>query len=136
MKKVMAFGTFDVFHKGHEEYLKQAKLEGDYLVVVIARDKNAEKIKGIKLNHDEDERWDSVSKSGLADKVLFGGIEDQLRIVEKENPNVIALGYDQKVKEEELVRKLERRGISVEIKRMKEYKGDKYKSSIIRRLKK
>ncbi|PIP26352.1 MAG: hypothetical protein COX31_02740, partial [Candidatus Moranbacteria bacterium CG23_combo_of_CG06-09_8_20_14_all_40_16] len=24
MKKVMAFGTFDIFHKGHESYLKQA----------------------------------------------------------------------------------------------------------------
>ena len=40
MKKVMTFGSFDVLHKGHEHYLKEAKSYGDYLIVVVARDEN------------------------------------------------------------------------------------------------
>lgn len=44
-KIVMAFGTFDVFHPGHEYYLTQAKKYGDILIVVVARDKTVEKVK-------------------------------------------------------------------------------------------
>ena len=46
MKKVMVFGTFDIFHDGHRDYFKQAREFGDYLIVVVARDENVLKIKG------------------------------------------------------------------------------------------
>ena len=49
MKKVILFGTFDIFHKGHKNFLEQAQEFGDYLIVVIARDKTVKKIKGKKL---------------------------------------------------------------------------------------
>lgn len=45
MKKVLAFGTFDGFHRGHLSFLEQAKSHGNYLIVVVARDKTAEKVK-------------------------------------------------------------------------------------------
>jgi len=41
----MVFGTFDVFHKGHESFLRQAYCYGDFLVAVVARDKTVAKIK-------------------------------------------------------------------------------------------
>jgi len=44
--KVLAFGTFDILHPGHEFYLKEAKKHGDILDVVVARDSTVEKIKG------------------------------------------------------------------------------------------
>ena len=44
-KKVMVFGTFDIFHKGHENFLKQAKKLGDCLTVVVARDETVLKFK-------------------------------------------------------------------------------------------
>ena len=38
MKKIITYGTFDLFHIGHLEILRRAKELGDYLVVVISTD--------------------------------------------------------------------------------------------------
>ena len=68
MKKIMVFGTFDVLHKGHINFFKQAKKHGDHLLVVVARDKTVSLIKGIKPHYDEKERLKSVKK--YVDKVV------------------------------------------------------------------
>lgn len=44
-KKVMVFGTFDIFHKGHEFYFSKAKEYGEELIVIVARDETVLKIK-------------------------------------------------------------------------------------------
>lgn len=38
MKKIVTFGTFDVFHQGHLEILKRASSYGDELIVGISSD--------------------------------------------------------------------------------------------------
>ena len=38
MKKVITYGTFDLFHIGHLELLRRAKGLGDYLVVAVSTD--------------------------------------------------------------------------------------------------
>ncbi|MCD6589149.1 MAG: glycerol-3-phosphate cytidylyltransferase [Candidatus Fermentibacteraceae bacterium] len=38
MKKVITYGTFDLFHIGHLNILKRAKSLGDYLVVAVSTD--------------------------------------------------------------------------------------------------
>ena len=38
MKKVITYGTFDLFHIGHLNILKRAKAQGDYLVVAVSTD--------------------------------------------------------------------------------------------------
>jgi len=43
MKKVMVFGTFDGIHEGAFGSFLAAKKYGDYLVVVVARDKMLKK---------------------------------------------------------------------------------------------
>jgi len=38
MKKVITYGTFDLFHYGHVNLLKRARQLGDYLIVALSTD--------------------------------------------------------------------------------------------------
>lgn len=125
----MAFGTFDVYHKGHENYLRQAKKLGEYLVVVVARDKNVLRIKKQETKNKEQKRKKILEESGLADEVVLGDLKDKYKIIEKYRPSVIALGYDQKVYLVELKEKLKEFEINAKIVRLKSFKPEIYKSS-------
>ena len=132
MKKVMAFGSFDVLHKGHEAYLNQAKSYGDYLIVIVARNKNITKFKGRKPKNDENYRLEQIKKLGFVDESVLGNKEDILKVLEEYKPDVICLGYDQRtIDEEKLKEELEKRNLKAEIVRAKPYKEDVYKSSKI-----
>lgn len=134
MKKVMAFGTFDVFHKGHENFLKQAKKLGDYLIIVVARDKT---VKHIKKQYPRNKEWERVRtllESRMADEVVLGALKDKYEIIKKYKPDVIALGYDQEAFVDKLREKLLEYGLTkTKIVRLKPFHPERYKSSKIRR---
>ncbi len=46
-KVVFTNGVFDILHKGHVDYLNQAKVLGDVLVVAINSDASVRRIKGV-----------------------------------------------------------------------------------------
>lgn len=131
MKKIIAFGTFDIFHPGHISFLKQARRLGDYLIVVVARDKNTLKAKGKLPKNSEKTRLREVKKAKLADKVILGSINNNyFRTLRTNKIDLIALGYDQKPTISQLKKVLRKHRLShIEIRRLKPYNPDKYKSS-------
>ena len=133
MKKVMCFGTFDLLHGGHEFYLREAGKLGDYLVVVVALDETVLAVKGHPAENDQETRIGNLQKRGIADRIIPGNRGDKLNVVEAERPDVLCFGYDQKSFTENARERLERRGLKVEIVRLKAHHPDRYKSSILRK---
>jgi cytidyltransferase-like protein len=127
--RIMAFGTFDIFHEGHRSYLAQAKELGKYLIVVVARDETVLRVKSEWTKNSEEERLEVVEKSGLADEVVLGSLENKYTVIEKYQPAVIALGYDQRLDLSELTEKLKNLKLKAEIVRLKSFQPEKYKSS-------
>jgi FAD synthetase len=134
MKRIMAFGTFDIFHLGHESYLKQAKKLGDFLIVIVARDKNVKNFKKQKTRNKEQERMKKLKSSRLADEVVLGNLKDKYAVIKKCRPDIIALGYDQKADLKELKEKLTKFNLKTKIIRLKAYKPKVYKSSKLKKL--
>lgn len=101
--KIICGGGFNRLHIGHEFFLKGARKLGDELVVMISHD-NLNKKKLGKEAILASQRKKAVENLGIADKVLIGDPKDRMKIVREEKPDVIALGYDQKMPELENVK--------------------------------
>ncbi len=95
MRKVMVFGTFDELHDGHRDFLRQAKEQGDHLVVVVSRDASIAHVYGKKPTMDEAERIAAVLTEGMAEDVVMGHIEDKAQVFSDHNPDVVVLGFTQ-----------------------------------------
>tara|TARA_Y100000310_G_C20436083_1_gene693787 strand:+ start:226 stop:633 length:408 start_codon:yes stop_codon:yes gene_type:complete len=130
----MAFGTFDVLHPGHVSYLQQAKELGAELVVVIARDETVEKIKGKKPVFSEEGRKYLVDALSCVDRTVMGHdyIADKTEIVKEVNPDIIALGYDQRPTEEALQKELSSAGWNGKIVRLQSKNPEQFKTSKLR----
>lgn len=131
---VLTFGTFDLLHKGHEFYLREAKKLGSKLAVIVARDLNVWRAKGYLPKQSEKERLRAVKKLKFVNKALLGDeeYESRYRLVKKINPDVIALGYDQRPSDEFLASELRKLHLAPEIIRIAPYKPEMHKSSKIR----
>ena len=121
MKKVLITGTFDRLHPGHIHYLKQAKKLGDYLIVIIARDKTVKKVKESWPINNEQKRARLIRQTKIPNRVILGKIRDKYAIIEKNKPDIIALGYDQNIFTKKLNKELIKRGLKTKIKRLKAY---------------
>ncbi len=117
MKKVIATGTFDILHPGHIAFLEEAKKLGDYLIVIVARDKNVKhKPKPI---IPEEQRLKVVSSLKVVDEAVLGDETDIFKPVEKFKPDIIALGFDQHFDEDWLKNELKKRGLNCKVIRIK-----------------
>lgn len=132
-KKVMIFGTFDHFHAGHDDLIKQAKKLGDYLIVVVARDETVRKIKHHSPDHSEKERLHILKNHPLVDKAVLGDHEDKLKVILKHRPDIIALGYDQFVFTYLLPGFLIRNKLNTHLQRLEAFQPEIFKSSLIKR---
>ena len=95
LKVVLAGGVFDIIHPGHIHTLNSAKRLGDVLVVVVATEDTAQKMKKRKPLHNQEQRRDLVKSLSIVDLCVIGHEGDIFKTVEQIKPEIIALGYDQ-----------------------------------------
>lgn len=96
-KTVVIFGVFDGIHEGHLYFIKEAKEQGNRLVVIVARDEVAKELKGRIPKHNEVERINALLEVSDVDLVLLGDREMETYNTLKEvSPGIVFLGYDQK----------------------------------------
>jgi len=99
MKKeiiVVAVGTFDILHLGHIDYLKQAKSYGDKLIVIVSSCSQVEK-RGKKPYFTDLERTELLKELKVVDEVYLGDKTDIFKLIHNIKPDVICLGYDNKI---------------------------------------
>lgn len=94
MKKVITYGTFDLFHYGHLKILERAKALGDYLIVAVSSDEfNA--IKGKKCYYSYAERAEIVKAIKYVDEVIpEHHWEQKIDDVKNNNIDVFVMGND------------------------------------------
>ncbi|MGI0002660.1 MAG: adenylyltransferase/cytidyltransferase family protein [Nitrosopumilaceae archaeon] len=110
LKVVLAGGVFDIIHPGHIHTLNSAKALGDVLIVVVATDKTAQKMKKRVPLHNQKLRRELVDSLLMVDLCVIGSEEDIFKTVDLVRPEIIALGYDQVHQEKFIIdgcRKLE-----------------------------
>ncbi|HIE18207.1 TPA: FAD synthase [Candidatus Bathyarchaeota archaeon] len=121
-KVVLASGAFDLLHYGHVYYLTNAKKAGGEnakLVVIIAKDKTVEKLKGNKPIIPEDQRRALVESLKVVDEAILGYENmDLLKVIEKVKPDVIVLGYDEEKIEKKLKRLIAERNLNIKVVRI------------------
>ena len=95
MKKVITYGTFDLFHQGHYNLLKRAKELGDWLIVGVTTD-NFDLERG-KMNTCDNvmDRIAAVQATGLADQIVIEEYKGQkIDDIQKYKVDVFAIGSD------------------------------------------
>ncbi len=118
IRVVLAGGVFDIIHPGHIHTLRAAKALGNVLVVVIATDKTAQKMKSRIPLHNMELRKDLVRSLSMVDYAIVGYEGDIFKSVEIIKPNIIALGYDQVHQEKFIIDGCKKIGINVSIARL------------------
>ncbi|MGU0039179.1 adenylyltransferase/cytidyltransferase family protein [Citrobacter freundii complex sp. 2025EL-00176] len=95
MKKIITFGTFDVFHIGHVNILERAATYGDYLIVGVSSDKLNFKKKGRNPIYNQSERCKIINSLKFVNEVF---IEESLELkkeyIVKYNADVLIMGDD------------------------------------------
>lgn len=95
MRKVITYGTYDLFHYGHQRLLERAKALGDYLIVGVTAD-DFDKARG-KINVEQSlmDRIEAVKRTGLADEVIVEEYEGQkIDDIQRYDVDVFAIGSD------------------------------------------
>ena len=104
MKKVITYGTYDLFHYGHLKILERAKKFGDYLIVAVSTDEFNE-IKGKKSIYSYEHRAEIVKAIKYVDEVIpERNWEQKIDDLKKHNVDVLVMGSDWQGKFDELKR--------------------------------
>jgi len=115
---VLAGGVFDIIHPGHIYTLDTAKKFGDVLVVVVATDNTAVKMKKRVPLHTQEQRQELVNSLSMVDLCLVGQEDDIFKTVKHVKPQIIALGYDQVHQEQFITEGCKKIGLDAKVERL------------------
>jgi len=118
---VMTGGVFDILHVGHLSSFEEAKALGDVLVVVVARDSTVQRLKHRAPINNELQRMRLLNALSIVDLALLGDETDFLKSIERIEPDIIAIGYDQKYDVAQLSKDLNLRGLHAKIVRLRSH---------------
>ena len=95
MRRVITYGTYDLFHQGHYNILKRAKEQGDYLIVGVTSE--SFDLERGKLNVRDSllKRIENVRSTGFADEIIIEEYQGQkLSDILKYKIDCLVLGSD------------------------------------------
>lgn len=118
LRVILSGGVFDIIHPGHIHTLNSAKGLGDVLVVVVATDNTAQKMKKRKPLHNQEQRRSLVNSLAMVDLCVIGYEGDIFKTVEQIKPEVIALGYDQIHQEKFIVDGCRKLNLNIKVARL------------------
>ena len=95
MKKVITYGSFDLFHEGHYRLLQRAKALGDYLIVGVTTEHYDESRGKLNIVESLMDRIKNVEKTGFADKIIIEDhVGQKLEDIQKYHVDIFTLGSD------------------------------------------
>lgn len=95
MKKVITYGSFDLFHEGHYKLLKRAKALGNYLIVGITTEQYDESRGKLNVVDSIIDRIENVKKTGFADKIIVEDhVGQKVEDIHKYGVDIFAIGSD------------------------------------------
>lgn len=95
MRKVYTGGTFDLFHKGHVNFLRQCKEIGDYVVVSLNTDDFIYRYKGQYPVINYDDRKEVLLSCKYVDEVIPNSDgEDSKPAILSIQPKFVIIGSD------------------------------------------
>jgi rfaE bifunctional protein nucleotidyltransferase chain/domain len=92
---VFTNGVFDLLHRGHVEYLEEARALGERLVVGVNSDASVRRLKGpSRPIVGEGDRLALVGALACVDLAVLFGDDTPLRLIEAVQPDVLVKGGD------------------------------------------
>ena len=98
MKKIITFGTFDLFHIGHFKMLERAKEMGDYLIVGVSSDELNFKKKQKKSIFSCEDRVRILLSLKCVDEAFIEEVIDKEEYCKKYEADIFVIGDDWKEK--------------------------------------
>lgn len=96
---VFTNGCFDIIHKGHVRYLRQAKAMGDILIVGLNSDSSVRRIKPGRPINPEDDRAEVLSSLEMVDYVVIFDEDTPYELIRFLRPHILVKGGDWKVED-------------------------------------
>jgi len=133
-KIILASGVFDLLHLGHVKFLEEAKKAGGRnaeLIVIVARDSTVKKRKGKKPIISENQRRALVESLKIVDEALLGYEKFDIgKVIERINPDIIAIGYDQDGMEQTVKDYVKEKGLKIRVVKIGKFEEDELDSSL------